>query len=120
MNSPSDYERRKQARLEKLGTNNPICGICGDQHWNRIELHHIGGQQRDEAVVRICANCHRDASDSQKDHPPFNPAADPLLDQIGHFLLGLADMLMLIVEKLYEFGHALLERAAKPSAAEVG
>ena len=34
-----------------------------------------------------------------------------MLDSIGHFLLGLADMLRLIVEKLSAFGLALIERA---------
>ena len=42
--------------------------------------------------------------------------ADPLLDRIGHFLLGLADMLRLVVEKLIVFGNALIERAAPASA----
>lgn len=110
--SPSDYDRRKQARLEKLGTDKPICGICGNTDWRTIEQHHIAGQKRDETVVLICANDHRIVTDDQKDHPEFDPAADPMLDKIGHFLLGLADMLKLIVEKLYEYGHALIKRAA--------
>jgi hypothetical protein len=56
-------------------------------------------------------------SDDQKDHPRFNPDADPMLDGIGHFLLGLADLLRLIVEKLAIFGLALIERAVPASVA---
>ena len=117
---PSDYERRKQSRLEKLGTDKPICGICGNSDWRTIEQHHPAQQMHDDMVVLICANDHRIVTDDQKDHPPFDPAADPLLDKIGHFLLGLADMLKLIVEKLYEYGHALIKRAATTPTGELG
>ena len=112
MITPSNYERRKQARLEKLGTHNPICGICGNNDWRCIEQHHIGTQSRLDILALICANCHRKVTDDQKDHPSFDPTADPMLDQIGHFLLGLADMLRDIVEQLYKFGLALIARAA--------
>ena len=101
METPSsDYERRKQARLEKLGTNSPKCGICGNSNWRCIEQHHIADHKRDGAMALLCANCHRKVTDDQKDHPPFDPEADTLLDAIGHFLLGLADMLRIAVEKL--------------------
>lgn len=113
------YERRKQNRLEALGTNEPRCGMCGETDWRTIELHHVADHGRDEATVLICRNCHRKVSDDQKDHPSFNPAADPVLDRIGHFLLGLADMLRLIVEKLHAFGHTLIHRAAVNVRGEV-
>lgn len=106
-------ETRKQARLEKLGTNKPCCAICGETDWRIFELHHVAGQGRDPTVVPVCANCHRRLTDDQKDHPSSN-VDDPQLDRIGHFLLGLADMLRLIVEKLREFGHALIARARSP------
>lgn len=105
-------ETRKQRRCEALGTNDPRCGICGETDWRCIELHHVADFDRDDATVRICKNCHRKVSDDQKDHPPFDPTADKMLDAIGHFMIGLADMLRLIVEKLYAFGLALIERAA--------
>lgn len=66
-------------------------------------------------TVLICCNCHKVLSDDQKDHPGFDPNADPMLNAIGHFLLGLADMLKLIVDKLYAFGLALIERASPAS-----
>ncbi len=109
----NDAERRKQQRLAKLGSNNPICGVCGERHWLCLELHHLADHGRDEATVTICANCHKKASDAQKDHPAFDPDADPTLDRIGHFLLGLADLLTRIVEKLIEFAHILIELAKR-------
>lgn len=118
-NSPSDYERRKQSRLEIFGTNNPKCGVCGQGDWRCIERHHIAGHKRDEAVALLCANHHRIVTDDQKDHPPFDPNADPLFDTIGNFLLALADMLRIVVEKLLEFGHALIERSKTHSGPKV-
>ena len=105
-------ETRKQRRLELLGTNEPRCGICGDIRWQVMERHHPADYGRDDATVLICRNCHRVLSDDQKDHPVFNSDADKTLDTIGHFLLGLADMLRIVLDKLYEFGRALIERAA--------
>lgn len=108
-------ETRKQRRLEMLGTNTPRCGTCGHNRWQSIEKHHPSGIARDKTTtVLICRNCHRELSDNQKDHPAFHPGTDKTLDMIGHFMLGLADMLRMIIEKLYEFGLALIERAASP------
>lgn len=105
-------EVRRQWRLEKLGTNAPRCGVCGETDDRCLEWHHVAGRRRDDGTVAICRNCHRKVSDDQKDHPVFDAAADPMLDRIGHFLLGLADLLRLIIEKLTVFGMALIERAS--------
>jgi hypothetical protein len=118
-NDNLDQERRKQARLEKLGTDSPRCGTCGRTGWRVMELHHIAGQHHDETTVILCANCHREVTDDQKDHPAFDPNADPLLARIGHFLLGLADLLGLVVGKLAEFGHELIALAAQKPTGEV-
>jgi len=104
-------ERRKQKRLEKLGTNDPRCGTCGEFRWQCIEQHHPADYGRDETTVLVCRNCHRVFSDDQIDHPAFDPDADPMLASIGHFLLGLADMLRTMVAKLSEFGLALIARS---------
>lgn len=106
-------ERRKQRRLEALGTNDPRCGTCGENRWQCIEAHHPCDHSREATTVLECRNCHRVLSDDQKDHPAFDPNADPMLDAIGHFLLGVADMLRIIVAKLYEFGQALIARASQ-------
>lgn len=110
-------ETRKQRRLEALGTNTPRCGTCGENRHQCIERHHPSGRKSDPlTTVLECRNCHRVLSDDQRDHPALNPSADPMLDMIGHFMLGLADMLRIIIEKLYEFGLALIARAAPPVA----
>src|SRR4051794_16408142 len=110
--SPSDdYERRRQSRLHKIGTNTPRCAICGDPDWRVIEEHHPDTRKRDHLVVLLCANHHRLVTDDQKDHPSENPECDELLVRIGNFILGLADMLALIIDRLYEYGNALVARA---------
>ena len=113
-------EKRKQLRLERLGTNHPVCGTCGETDWRCMEGHHVADYGRDKTKVCICRNCHRKVSDDQKDHPQFDPTANPQLDRIGHFMLGLADLLILIIEKLYEFGHILIEYAKPSIEAEAG
>ena len=104
-------ETRKQRRLEILGTNDPLCCLCGQRDWRCLELHHPSDHGRDGTLVTVCRNCHRTMSDDQKSHPPFDPNAEPMPDAIGHFLLGLADMLRTIGPKLYDFGLALIEHA---------
>lgn len=102
-------ERRKQARHEKLGTNEPRCGLCGEDHWNCFEAHHPAGRKFDPATVRLCMNCHRKVSVDQYDHPAPIAESDPALFAIGRFLLGLADMLRIVVERLVAFGRELTE-----------
>jgi hypothetical protein len=108
---PAKGERSRQRRLKKLGTDHPACSMCGETDWRCLELHHIAGRKRDPATVLLCANDHLRMSDDQKDHPLSIGGDDRLLDQIGHFLLGLADMLRLIAERLAEFGRNLTARA---------
>lgn len=102
-------ERRKQLRLEKLGTNDPRCATCGEADWRCMEAHHIAGRLFDDETVILCWNCHRKVSDDQKDHPHAHSDANALLEAIGHFLLGLADLLGIVVSRLHEFGSALIE-----------
>ena len=99
-------------RLEKLGTDNPLCGTCGETDDRCFEAHHIAGRRHDDLTVNICCNCHRKVSDDQRDHPPFVAGADPMLAAIGHFLLGFADLLRIVFERLYEYGRLLIDRAA--------
>lgn len=105
-------ETRKQRRLEKLGSNSPLCGDCGEGDWRCLELHHVADFGCDDGTVILCRNCHRKVTEDQKGHPAFDPNADPMLHAIGRFLLGLADLLRLAIEKLRAFGLALIERAA--------
>ena len=105
-------EKRRQHLLERLGTNNPRCAECGETDWRCLEVDHIAGRNFDgTATVIFCRNCHRKKSDDQKDDP--GPASLPpnQFDCIGHFLLGLGDLLKRLAEKCREFGLFLIEYA---------
>jgi hypothetical protein len=106
-------ETRKQKRLEKLGSNHPVCIICAENDWRCLEEHHIAGQHYDDCLSVICRNCHRKLSDDQKDHPvKILPTPTPTsVESIGHLLIGLADLFALLVEKLHEYGLHLIETA---------
>ena len=104
-------ERRKQNRLEKLGTNEPRCGMCGEDRWECLELHEPAGQAYSRDSVITCRNCHRVVSNDQYDHPNAAEPNDPMLFTIGRFLLGLADMLRAILDRLTQFGRELIARA---------
>jgi hypothetical protein len=113
-----ELERRKQRRLEKLGTQHPCCSVpgCGETDWRCLELHHIADHGCDPQTVILCANCHRKISDAQKDHSPHDDAADPFLESVGRFLLGLAELLKLTIDSLVRFGEALIHRASGETA----
>jgi hypothetical protein len=111
-----EYERKREARrqraLERLGTDNPRCS-CGVDNPHCLERHHIAGQAYSEETVIRCRNCHRELSDLQKDHPEQIGSPPEPFERIGHFLLGIADLFELLIGKLREFAHVLIEQASK-------
>jgi hypothetical protein len=105
-----DEEVKQQRAFQRLGTDHPQCLLCGESDYRCLELHHIAGRAFDEQTVIYCRNCHRKLSDSTANTAmPMNP---PVMEQIGQFLLGLAEFLLALIERLHEFGHALLDGAA--------
>ena len=104
-------EARKQKRLEVLGSNHPVCVVCGEDSWQCLEQHHIAGQAYGDDLCNVCRNCHRILSDDQKDHPSQITKNPTSLETIGHLLLGLADLFALIVERLRECGQFLIQAA---------
>lgn len=105
-------ERRRQARLHRLGTDEPRCGTCGEADPRCLERHHVAGRRQDgDTTVLACRNCHARLSDAQKDHPRRIGVEPHPLERVAHFLLGLADLLALAVERLRNFGRELIARA---------
>jgi len=105
-------DMRKQRALERLGSNDPRCLCCGEEDWRCLEFHHLAGQKFGEEGAVVCRNCHRKLSDPQKDHPPaLTSAQSGLLERVGHFLLGLADLLEMLVALMRGYGGQLIEAA---------
>ena len=105
----SDYNTRKQRALQRLGTRNPRCVVCGEEDWIVLELHHVAGRKFSDEMVILCANCHRKASDLQKDHPPINDNPPNPAECRGRLLLGLADLNTLLSECLSREGRSSIE-----------
>jgi hypothetical protein len=109
----TDEEDRNAQRLRRLGTRNPRCTGCGETHPAVFEQHHIAGRKYSDDRATVCLNCHRKLSDKQRDHvPPRQKDPPGALAGIGHYLLGLADLLAMIVETLRKFGAWLIGEAA--------
>ncbi len=106
-------EAQRQGRIQKLGVDNPRCGLCGHSEPLALEEHHIAGQKYDEATGILCRNCHRVQSAKQNLHPDEiqNGQDKSLFEMAGHFLLGLADFLEVAIGKLREIGRQLIEKA---------
>lgn len=115
-----DKDIRLERTLERLGTRTPRCIHCGDDRPHCLEAHHIAGRKFDDDTVIVCRNCHRDLSDVQKDHPRQQTNELHIAERIGHYLLGLADLLRLVVERFEEFGRALIELAIQCQTAGIG
>src|SRR4051794_39329420 len=103
-------ERHKQNRLETLNTNDPVCIICVETHWNTFERHHVAGCRYCEITATHCKNCHAKATALQKGHPPPQSGEPCVEERIARLLLGLADFFELLIETLRSFGEELLER----------
>lgn len=109
----NEYEIHKQIELAKharrLGGYEQTCIVCGEPNQRCLELHHLEGQAYGETLVSVCGNCHKKLTD-----PKANKRAPEYvsrLDQVGHFLLGLAELLLLLAMKALEFGQQLIEAA---------
>ena len=105
------YETRRQKAFDRLGTDDPICACCPETDWRCMELHHLEGEDFGKTLVIVCRNCHRKLSDAQKDHTAKFGEPPTSIESIGQFLQGLADLLLLLAAKLWEFGEYLLEQA---------
>jgi hypothetical protein len=110
-----EKERRRQARLERLGSDNPKCLFCDEDEPSCLERHHIGGRAFGDECVIVCRNCHRKLSDKQKDHPPVVAGSPNTLECGGRLLLGVADALELwkvppvLVDLIRQVGVHLIE-----------
>lgn len=109
-----DYERRKQQRLRKLGTQNPQCATCGENHWECLQVHEPEGRAYGDTRVIECANCHSRVSVKQYGHPVLETGGNAELTTIARLLEGFADLLELVIEKLRQAAATILTFATTP------
>ena len=70
--NPARAARRTAEAIEELGTEQPRCIYCGNTdplrvRPRRIHDHHLFGEDRDEATVPACLNCHAGAHEGLED-----------------------------------------------------
>ena len=105
-------ERRRRQAQERLGATKIACPLCGETNPHCFEKHHLAQKKFDkDFTIGLCMNCHRKLSDPQKDHPKPLRSNPNWLEQGGHLLLGLADFLVFLVEKLKDLGLKMIEAA---------
>lgn len=114
----TDHEDRLAKQYRRLGTSNPVCVTCPESDPFCLELHHLAGRKHYDDLAIVCRNCHRKLTEQQKDHVPEGQTESRgALETIGHYLLGLADLLVMVAKALREFGAKLL---AQPREAVAG
>lgn len=107
-----DKEDRVAKRCRRMGTHKPVCVACPESDPRCLEKHHIAGRKHHDDTALLCRNCHRKLSDDQLDHPQSSPAAPvSKLSQVGYYLLGLCDLLVMVVTTLRNFGEWLINEA---------
>jgi len=107
-----DKTDRLEQQYRRLGRRDPACLACGESDPFCLELHHLAGHKHHDDLGIVCRNCHRKLSDEQNDHVAgTNSEPEGVLTIIGHYLLGLADFLLMIVNALRNFGKQLLVQA---------
>ena len=108
----TNSDARLEQQYRRLRTRKPVCVGCSESDPFCLELHHVAGQKHHDDVGIICRNCHRKLTNQQHHHTPASvPEARGPIATIAHYLLGLADLLMMIVRALQNFGKYLLEQA---------
>jgi hypothetical protein len=108
-----DSERMRQKALERLGTNDPRCGICREANPHCLEQHHVAGRSFRDDTVTVCRNCHRKLSVAQLGHPSQICTPPALEEQAARFLLGLADLLAAVVEQLRRLADELIDQLSR-------
>lgn len=102
-----ELERTRQA--QRLHGFDRQCVACGERNQRCLELHHVPGKGYGDDLVPVCRNCHRKLTDRRANvAPPGDPST---LDCIGHWLIGLAELLFLLAQRALEYGQALIEAA---------
>jgi hypothetical protein len=70
--NPARAARQMAEAVEQNGTDQPVCLYCGlidplRVRPRRIQNHHFFGEDRDEAAIQTCLNCHAGAHDALTD-----------------------------------------------------
>lgn len=108
-----ERERRLQVAYERLGSMTPKCLDCSETNPHCLELDHVAGRKFHRDTVILCLNCHRKRTELQRGAPKPIGGVPSQLENIGQYLLGVANFLAMIVARLQEFGLFLIGYAVQ-------
>lgn len=100
-------EKERVDHARRLGGFDKSCKVCGEANPCCLQLHHLAGKDYGDELVCLCGNCHSKVTDKKANKPA--PEYPSKLDQIGHWLIGLATLLFEIALKAFEYGSLLIE-----------
>src|SRR5471030_3389080 len=106
----TNVEIQKQRALHRLGGGHPVCCVCGEDDSRALELHHVAGQAYEDLTAILCRNCHRKQPSSLNNSK--HPTDPPIMERVGHLLIGLADFFVALLEALRHFGESLISGSA--------
>lgn len=102
----SKHERLRKAQ-ERLGRTDAKCLLCMTSNPHSLQLHHLAGREYADDVGPICNNHHARLSDAFRDHPTKIAGCTNSMEGVGHFLLGIAELALIVREDLGE--HPLMD-----------
>lgn len=82
------HERRRQRRLEHLGSNRPRCIISGESDPAALHRHHPGGRKYTAETLILSLNHHAKAEELRHNHPPELTDPPAQLECEGRLLLA--------------------------------
>lgn len=104
-------ERRYRQKRKDLGSEHPRCIICGEDDLDMLEGDHVAGRAHDDQVMPLCKNHHAKRTQFQREQPRAgNPSS--WLEQLGRWLLSMAEYFEMMIPNLRRFGEWILRLAA--------
>jgi hypothetical protein len=105
-------ERQKGYR--RLEVKSICCPLCGETDPAAFEKDHIEGRNHGDVTYALCVTCHRKRTARQRtEHPPAGPDPRNDFEVAARFLLGAADFLEFIVERMRKVSDMLLRLAKR-------
>lgn len=103
-------EKRHRQKVKDIGLENPACVICGENDLDMLEGDHVAGRAYDDQIVPLCKNHHAKRTQLQREQPRAgNP--NSWLEQLGRWLLSMAEYFEMLIPKLRQFGEWIIRLA---------
>ncbi len=103
-------EKRHRQKMKDIGMENPACVICGESDLDMLEGDHVAGRAYDDQVMSLCKNHHAKRTQLQREQPRAGHS-NSWLQQLGRWLLAMAEYFEMLVPRLRQFGEWIIRLA---------